>query len=63
MATNHRPAPTSESRNIFARVSVDLHRRLRIRAAEEDRSMAEVLVSAVKLYLSRPSESAPKLKK
>lgn len=65
VAKRQRPgrATTKESRNVFARVSIDLHRRVRLRAAEEDRSIAEVVTSALKLYLSRPAGSAPKMGK
>lgn len=56
-------APTELSRGIYTRVHPDLHRDIRVRAAEEDRSMSEVIVAAIKLYLSRPAQAAPKLKR
>lgn len=53
---------TALSRGIYTRVHPDLHRDLRVRAAEEDRTMSEVIVSAIKLYLQRPAGAAPKVK-
>lgn len=43
------------------RVPMELYHRLKIRAIQEDRSVAEVLIDAIELYLSRlrtgPDES------
>jgi predicted DNA-binding protein len=35
------------------RLPVTVHRRLKIRAVQEDRPIADVLIDAVELYLSR----------
>ena len=39
------------------RLPVAVHRRLKIRAVEEDRPIADVLTDAVELYLSRVGNS------
>lgn len=37
------------------RLPQDLHRRLKIRAAQEDRQMGDVLTEAVEKYLAKPA--------
>jgi predicted DNA-binding protein len=45
-------SPTPMAKSTF-RLPRDLYRRLKISAIQENRSMAEVLIDAVQLYLSR----------
>jgi len=42
---------SSESKMAGARVQADLHRKLRLRAAREDKSQADVVRDALRKYL------------
>lgn len=48
---------------LYVRVDESLRHAVLIRAAEEDRPMAEIVKDAVRLYLRRPSGMTPKLLK
>ncbi len=46
--------PDKESRMIHVRMSPELHKRVRIRAAEEDKSMQEWMLALIEKELSKP---------
>lgn len=48
---------------LFARVPASLRKKVRIEAAKEDRSMNQVITSALKVYFSMPKDSATRKKK
>jgi hypothetical protein len=61
--TGSRRTPTSPTAIIYARTTPRTKRALKIKAAEEGRTMAEVVESAVRLYLKLPGSAAPKMRK
>lgn len=43
----------TDERVAYVRMPEDLHRRLRVRAADEDRTYNEVMIDALKMYLKK----------
>lgn len=52
----------TELRQVNLQLPAELHKRLRIRAIEEDRSMSEIVALLVEKYLSGAVEIPPKTK-
>lgn len=44
----------SDNQAMFVRLPVELHRALKERAAKDDRTMAQAVRQAIRLYLNRP---------
>jgi hypothetical protein len=57
------PDRATLARGLFVRMSPRTHKALKVRAAEEERTMAEVVESAVVMYLKAPAGWAPRLRK
>ena len=47
----------AKTKILYVRLPSDLHRRLKISAAERDRPMSEMVVEAVAQYLERTKEA------